>query len=157
MIIFKITLSVHYNSGLKHLDTQLNEPTNQNLTNKKTLQNFNSPIPPTSLHTIPSNKKAALLQKYKFYLARWAGEEVVAQGQNSPWAEKSLPTAVLIQLSLNNKYFISISLTIMFEMNDFYFTFDFQPFERGNCFCIFCKVMIIWAWLITVWLIRAFD
>ena len=31
MMIYKITPSVDYNKGLKRLDTQLNEPTNQNL------------------------------------------------------------------------------------------------------------------------------
>ena len=32
MMIHKITLSVEYNKGLKHLNTQLNETTNQNST-----------------------------------------------------------------------------------------------------------------------------
>ena len=31
MMIHKITISVDYNQYLKRLDTQLNEPTNQNL------------------------------------------------------------------------------------------------------------------------------
>ena len=67
MIIHKITFSVDYNQWLIHLDTQLNEPTNQysikvskvdKPTNKKTLgtSKINSPMSPSTLIRITYRK-----------------------------------------------------------------------------------------------------